>query len=220
LQESLFEINIPPTTIQVCHLKEEIKSVRVTNIVLAEQNAVQADLLVRSRPASPLCLRPSSRACSPSPCRLSRSNSNCSLRQHQPPHQLRATSPTSPTHCTQLIRQDLLLKRFDELFCRERLAAMDSLRSFSDCHENNQRILFAAVQAAFAVAKKQFGDWKVRVRSTVAITHCGPDTLEEAVQSYINRSSFSVSLCILLSRLFLFVLLATTPFLNIFLLLI
>ena len=190
---------------------------RVTNIVLAEQNAVQADLLVRSRPASPLCARASSRACSPSPCRLSRSNSTCSLpRLHLP----RATSPISPTHCTQLIRQDLLLKRFDELFCRERLAAMDSLRSFSDCHENNQRILFAAVQAAFAVAKKQFGDWKVRVRATVAITHCGPDTLEEAVQSYINRSSFSISLCILLSRLFLFVLLATTPFLNIFLLLI
>lgn len=178
---------------KVVQLKEEIKNVRVTNIVLAEQNAVQADLLVRSRPASPCMVpicsrpvsRPCSRPCSPSPCRLSRSNSNCSMRSNS---RLRATSPMSPNHCTQLIRQDLLVKRFDELFCRDRLAAMDTLRTFSDCYENNQRILFSAVQSAFAVAKKQFCDWKIRVRSTVAITHCGPDTLEEAVQSYINRN--------------------------------
>ncbi len=65
---------------------------------------------------------------------------------------------------------------------------MDSLRAFSDNYENNQRIIFAAVQAAFSVAKKAFCDWNLRVRSTVAITHCGPDTLEEAVQSYINRN--------------------------------
>lgn len=74
------------------------------------------------------------------------------------------------------------------MYSRDRLCAMDSLRAFSDNYENNQRIIFAAVQAAFSVAKKAFCDWKLRVRSTVAITHCGPDTLEEAVQSYINRN--------------------------------
>lgn len=187
---------------RICHLKSEIDHVRTSNQVLAEQNAVQAEILVRSRPASPCfipapCSRPCSRPCSPSPCRspcrspspvvrLSRPVSVCSLSRSG--SRVRATSPMSPNHCTQVIRQDLLVKRFDELFCRDRLAAMDTLRTFSDCYENNQRIIFAAVQAAFATAKKQFADWKIRVRSTVAITHCGPDTLEEAVQSYINRN--------------------------------
>lgn len=65
---------------------------------------------------------------------------------------------------------------------------MDILRNFSDDYENNQRIVFAAVQEAFSVAKRLFADWKIRVRSTVAITHTGPETLEEAVQNYINRN--------------------------------
>ena len=52
----------------------------------------------------------------------------------------------APNHCTQLIRQDLLVKRFDDLFSRDRLAAMDCLRAFSDNYENNQRIIFATVQ--------------------------------------------------------------------------
>ena len=38
------------------------------------------------------------------------------------------------------------------------------------------------------MAKKTFVDWKSRVRSTVAASHIGPDTLEEAVQDYINRN--------------------------------
>jgi hypothetical protein len=45
-----------------------------------------------------------------------------------------------------------------------------------------------SLKGAFSAAKKAFCDWKIRVRSTVAITHCGPETLEEAVQSYINRN--------------------------------
>jgi len=180
---------------KISTLKYEISHVRHSNKVLADQNAIQADIIVRSRPASPCFLRSASpclvatpcRTRSPSPCgRLSRSTSHCSLvRSHS---RLRATSPMSPNHCTQLIRQDLLIKRFDDLYSRDRLCAMDSLRAFSDNYENNQRIIFAAVQAAFSVAKKAFCDWKLRVRSTVAITHCGPDTLEEAVQSYINRN--------------------------------
>jgi len=161
---------------QILLLKDEIRCIKTSNAILADQNCVQAAIL-RSRPASPCFLR----ARSPSPCRLSRPASACSVK-------LRATSPCAPSHCTQLIRQDLLTKRFDDLYSRDRLAAMDCLRAFSDNYENNQRIIFAAVQGAFSAAKKAFCDWKIRVRSTVAITHCGPETLEEAVQSYINRN--------------------------------
>ncbi len=183
---------------RIFELKSEISHVRHSNRVLADQNAIQADILVRSRPASPVFLRSVSpgvvhtvttvtRSRSPSPFeRCSRSTSRTSVVRSC--SRLRATSPMSPNHCTQLIRQDLLVKRFDDLYSRDRLCAMDSLRAFSSNYENNQRIIFAAVQASFNVAKKAFCDWKLRVRSTVAITHCGPDTLEEAVQSYINRN--------------------------------
>lgn len=188
----------------VCDLKSEIRHVRESNRVLADQNACQAEIIVRSRPASPIFLRsrPTSPVLirsrpvtpclvreysrSPSPYRLSRPTSVCSLSRSG--SRIRAVSPMSPNHCTQLIRQDLLVKRFDDLYTRDRLCAMDSLRVFSDNYENNQRVIFSAVQAAFSAAKKAFSTWKIRVRSTVSITHCGPETLEEAVQSYINRN--------------------------------
>jgi hypothetical protein len=118
----------------IVHLKDEIRHVKTSNAILADQNCVQA-AIIRSRPVSPCMLR----SRSPSPCRFSRPASACSLR-------LRATSPISPNHCTQLIRQDLLSKRFDDLYSRDRLAAMDILRAFSDNYENNQRIIFATVQ--------------------------------------------------------------------------
>jgi hypothetical protein len=38
------------------------------------------------------------------------------------------------------------------------------------------------------VAKRTFADWKIRIRSTLAINHYGPETLEEAVQIYINKN--------------------------------
>ena len=44
------------------------------------------------------------------------------------------------------------------------------------------------LEEAFSVAKRAFLDWKIRVRSTVVVTHRGPETFEEAVQHYINRN--------------------------------
>jgi hypothetical protein len=41
---------------------------------------------------------------------------------------------------------------------------------------------------AFSVAKRHFNEWKLRLRSQLAITHIGPGTLEDAVQDYINRN--------------------------------
>lgn len=127
------------------------------------------------RPRSPCVPR------SPSPCIRRRSYSSCSIT-------VKATSPLSPNHCTQVIRQEALINRFNDLYCRDRCWAMDILKNYScDC-ENKQRIIFAAVQEAFTVAKRAFCDWKSKVRSTVCRTHCGPETLEEAVQNYINRN--------------------------------
>lgn len=38
-------------------------------------------------------------------------------------------------------------------------------------------------------AKLAFREHKMKVRSNLAITHVGPETLEEAVQDYINRNT-------------------------------
>ena len=58
------------------------------------------------------------------------------------------SSPLSPKHCTQVIRQDSLIKRFDDLYASNRLNAMDILRNYSCDYENNQRIIFAVVQVS------------------------------------------------------------------------
>lgn len=38
------------------------------------------------------------------------------------------------------------------------------------------------------MAKTAFRQFKMKVRSNLAITHTGPETLEEAVQDYVNRN--------------------------------
>lgn len=43
-------------------------------------------------------------------------------------------------------------------------------------------------QESFNVAKTAFRQFKMKVRSNLAITHTGPETLEEAVQDYVNRN--------------------------------
>ena len=170
---------------EIFDLKDEIRRVKCDNAILADHNEFQSEI-IRSRAASPISYW--SRPCSPvrsrpiSPCRsrpLSRSSS---------PFRLPSDSPLSPNHCTQIVREEMLISRFNDLFTCERLNAMDTLRNFCDNYENNQRIIFSAVQEAFSVAKRNFADWKIRVRSTVALTHLGPETLEEAVQNYINRN--------------------------------
>lgn len=177
---------------EIQDLKDEIIRVRADNNILADHNEFQADIIrsravspicVLSRPLSPICIR--SRACSRSvsPCRYIRPRSCSPCRIILP-----SESPLSPNHCTQVIRQDSLTSRFSDLYTCERLNAMDILRNFSDDYENNQRIIFNAVQESFTVAKRLFAEWKIRVRSTVALTHLGPETLEEAVQNYINRN--------------------------------
>ncbi|BFZ15327.1 hypothetical protein BsWGS_18366 [Bradybaena similaris] len=99
------------------------------------------------------------------------------------------TSPLSIDDTIQRIRQQNLIARFNDMFAQDRLTTMDTLRRYSDDHENNQRICFAIVQEAFNIVKPEFRQFKMKTRANLAKTHYGPDTLEEAVQDYINRNT-------------------------------
>lgn len=172
---------------EITNLKDEIRHVRTANYILTDENIFQAEI-IRSRAASPCYFR--SRTPSP-PCVLARSrcvSPVCVRTRVVSPVCISRVSPLSPNHCTQVVRQEALITRYNDLYLRDRLTAMDTLRTYSENYENNQRIIFAAVQDSFSAAKRAFYEWKIRVRSTVSITHIGPETLEEAVQDYINRN--------------------------------
>ena len=44
-------------------------------------------------------------------------------------------------------------------------------------------------QEAFTSAKLAFASYKARVRTNLVTSHMGPETLDEAVQDYINRNT-------------------------------
>lgn len=174
---------------------------------MADANELQAKL-IKSRTASP-CAPTSSvsvhhfsrpRSCSP-PAQTTEitvvhsSSRNCSpvrtvcVETCRPaPTSGSSLSPLSPNNCTQIIRQESLINRFNNLFCRDRQHAISTLRCYVDNCELIDRIIFAAVQEAFSIAKRSFCDWKIKIRSTLCLSHCGPETLEEAVQNYVNRN--------------------------------
>ncbi|XP_061163934.1 mitochondria-eating protein-like isoform X2 [Saccostrea echinata] len=101
----------------------------------------------------------------------------------------RVGSPLSIDDPVQRVRQQNYISRWNDMFSQDRLDAMDTLRRYSDDYENNQRILFLAIQEAFSVAKLAFRQFKMKVRANLAATHIGPETLEEAVQDYVNRNT-------------------------------
>ncbi|CAF0741978.1 unnamed protein product [Didymodactylos carnosus] len=117
-----------------------------------------------------------------------RSYSSYTPRAVSPLTVVRSTSPLSPDEPLQKIRESNLIQRFSDMFVKERLDAMDTLRTVSDDYDMNQRIIFNIIQEAFSLSKRRFVDWKIRLRSQLAITHNGPETLEEIVQEYINRN--------------------------------
>ncbi|XP_060070228.1 mitochondria-eating protein-like [Ylistrum balloti] len=102
---------------------------------------------------------------------------------------LRTGSPLSFKDPVQKVRQHNLVSHWNDLFAGARLDALDTLRRYSDDNENNQRIIFIAVQEAYSVAKIAFRQFKMKVRANLSATHIGPETLEEAVQDYINRNT-------------------------------
>ena len=76
-------------------------------------------------------------------------NTSCTTRTYTSAY----ISPLSPNHCTQVIRQESLISRFNDLYSRDRMNAMDLLRHYSN-FENNQRIIFAAVQVNREISTK------------------------------------------------------------------
>ncbi|XP_074651373.1 mitochondria-eating protein-like [Tubulanus polymorphus] len=111
----------------------------------------------------------------------------------------RVGSPLSSEDPTQRYRQQNLISRFNDMYSINRINAMETLRTYSQDHENNQKIVFAALTEAFNAAKMGFRQHKMKVRSSLALTHLGPSTLEEAVQSHINRHPDSYDLAELIS---------------------
>ena len=55
-------------------------------------------------------------------------------------------------------------------------------------YSNSVFVFYLFSQEAFSVAKLAFRDFKSKVRRNLSATHIGPETLEEAVQDYINRN--------------------------------
>ena len=58
----------------------------------------------------------------------------------------RSLSPLDPDDVSQRVRQQNLITRFNDMFAQDRLDAMDTLRRYSDDHENNQRIIMTTMQ--------------------------------------------------------------------------
>ena len=128
---------------QILILKDEIRYLRSTNSVLATDNEVK-EIIIKSRSSSPVISsairlsRALARSRSRSPVRAALRSSSA--------HRSRHLSPLAKDNATQVIRQESLISRFNDMYVRDRLDAMDILRVYSDDIENNQRIVFAAVQ--------------------------------------------------------------------------
>lgn len=58
----------------------------------------------------------------------------------------RVGSPLSIDDPVQRVRQQNYISRWNDMFSQDRLDAMDTLRRYSDDYENNQRIIFLAIQ--------------------------------------------------------------------------
>ena len=65
----------------------------------------------------------------------------------------RVGSPLSIDDPVQRVRQQNYIARWNDMFSQDRLDAMDTLRRYSDDYENNQRIVFLAIQVCRVALK-------------------------------------------------------------------
>ena len=63
----------------------------------------------------------------------------------------RVGSPLSIDDPVQRVRQQNYISRWNDMFSQDRLDAMDTLRRYSDDYENNQRIIFLAIQVCYVL---------------------------------------------------------------------
>ncbi|XP_072294743.1 mitochondria-eating protein [Eucyclogobius newberryi] len=143
--------------------ERQIRLLRDEVSYLTTEKAVLQERLVRSRSPSPLP-------------RLTRTSSP-----------IRSESPTR-AQLTHSSRHARLVSRFSDLYAVERLEAQTILRRYVDNLEMVQKIIFIAAVESFRVAKLAFRHFKLRVRKTLASTHFGPESLEDAAIDYIVRN--------------------------------
>uniref|UniRef100_A0A8C6U7D8 Mitochondria-eating protein n=1 Tax=Neogobius melanostomus TaxID=47308 RepID=A0A8C6U7D8_9GOBI len=143
--------------------ERQIRLLRDEVTYLTTQKAMLQERLVRSRSPSPLP-------------RLPRTSSP-----------IRSESPTR-AQLTHSSRHARLVSRFSDLYAVERLEAQTTLRRYIDDLEMVQKIIFIAAVESFRVAKFAYRQFKLRVRKTLASTHFGPETLEDAAVDYIVRN--------------------------------
>ena len=70
-----------------------------------------------------------------------------------------------------MVRQEALITRFNDLYLRDRLSAMDILRTYSDNYENNQRIVFSAVQVKKNLKIKMLKHFSINHFKRIHLVH-------------------------------------------------
>ncbi|KAJ0065290.1 hypothetical protein NL108_007011, partial [Boleophthalmus pectinirostris] len=143
--------------------ERQIRLLRDEVSYLTTEKAMLQERLVRSRSPSPLP-------------RLSRTSSP-----------IRSESPTR-AQLTHSSRHARLVSRFSDLYAVERLEAQTILRRYVDDLEMVQKIIFIAAVESFRVTRMAYRQFKLRVRKTLASTHFGPESLEDAAVDYIVRN--------------------------------
>ncbi|XP_012935880.1 mitochondria-eating protein isoform X2 [Aplysia californica] len=183
------ELEVNDLKRKLASAEDEVRTLRTKSGLLAEYQTevrrLRDDIALLSARRDVLLRTPELSSYEPVRSKLEDKLSDLSLYYRYIPG---PTSPLSIDDTLQRIRQQNLIARFNDMFAQDRLSTMDTLRRYSDDHENNQRIIFACMQEAFNTAKVEFRSFKMKTRANLAKTHYGPDTLEEAVQDYINRN--------------------------------
>ncbi|XP_053556840.1 mitochondria-eating protein isoform X2 [Bombina bombina] len=144
--------------------ERQIRLLRDEITVLSAEKSVLQGRISRSRSCSPV--RHTSRSSSPFG---------------------RTESPTS-ARLTNSSRHARLISRFNDIYANDRLDAQTHLRRYIDDQEMVQRIIFIATVESFHAAKMAFRQFKLRVRKSLAPSHLGPESLEDAVIDYIVRN--------------------------------
>uniref|UniRef100_A0A6I8P7P2 Mitochondria-eating protein n=1 Tax=Ornithorhynchus anatinus TaxID=9258 RepID=A0A6I8P7P2_ORNAN len=88
---------------------------------------------------------------------------------------------------TDASRQAHLVSRFNAVYSQERREAQALLTRYIEDPEVVHRILYIATVESFRAAKTAFRHFKIRVRKSLAPSHVGPESLEDAVLDYISR---------------------------------
>ncbi|NXC26112.1 MIEAP protein, partial [Campylorhamphus procurvoides] len=97
---------------------------------------------------------------------------------------LRSRSPARARHIN-ASRRACLVARFCFIYAQERFDAEALLRMYISDMETVQRIIYTAAVESFYAAKMAYWKFKIQVKEALALSHSGPESLEDAVLDYI-----------------------------------